>query len=272
MKLKLLVQLRILYQQTARAMSLAQEKRASSWLTARPLEEFGFSLHKGTFWDAIALRYGWLPPDCPAHCACGSSFSVQHALSCPKGGFPTLCRNEVRDLTAKAMTEICHDVCVEPHLQPVTGEVLAGACSISTDGARLDVAANGFWGGRHERAFFDIWVFNPLAKSNNQPISSCYRKHENEKKHGYEQRVQDKSTCHNIEHGSFTPLVFSLTGGMGKAATVFFKRHALLIAVKQEQPYSSTLSWVRCSLGFMLLKCAIQCFMGARSSIGAAGR
>ena len=103
---------------------------------------------------------------------------MQHALSCPKGGFPTLRHNEVRDLTAKAMTEVCHDVCVEPHLQPVTGEVIARASSISTDGARLD---EGFWGGRHEQAFFDIQVFNLLAKSNNQPISSCYRKHENEK-------------------------------------------------------------------------------------------
>ena len=88
----------------------------------------------------------------------------------------------MRDLTAKAMTEVCHDVCVEPHLQPVTGELLAGASSISTDGARLDVAAKGFWGGRHEQAFFDIRVFNPLTKSNNLPISSCYRKHEIEKK------------------------------------------------------------------------------------------
>ena len=75
-----------------------------------------------------------------------------------------------------------------------------------------------------------------------------------------------------IEHGSFTPLVFSLTGGMEKAATVFYKRLASLIAVKREQPYSSTLSWLRYSLGFALLKCAIQCIRGARSSIGAAGR
>ena len=223
-----------------RAISLAQEKGASSWLTARPIEEFGFSVHKGAFRDAIVLRYGWLPLDCPAQCACGSSFSVQHALSCPKGGFPTLRHNKVRDLTAKVMMEVCHDVCVEPHLQPVTGEVLAGTSSISTDGARLDVPANGFWGGRHEQAFFDIRVINPLAKSNNQPISSCYRKHENEIKRGYEQRVRE------IEHSSFTPLVFSLTGGMGKASTVFYKRLASLIAVKRKQPYSRTLSsrWV----------------------------
>ena len=41
-----------------RAMSLAQENGASGWLTARPIEKCGFSLHKGAFQDAIALRYG----------------------------------------------------------------------------------------------------------------------------------------------------------------------------------------------------------------------
>ena len=38
------------------SMSLAQEKGASSWLTALPVEEFGFALHKGAFRDALALR------------------------------------------------------------------------------------------------------------------------------------------------------------------------------------------------------------------------
>ncbi len=40
-----------------RAMKLAQEKGASSWLTALPIEEFGFTLHKRAFQDALALRY-----------------------------------------------------------------------------------------------------------------------------------------------------------------------------------------------------------------------
>ena len=40
------------------AMDLAQERGASNWLTALPIEEHGFLLHKGTFRDAVALRYG----------------------------------------------------------------------------------------------------------------------------------------------------------------------------------------------------------------------
>ena len=51
---------------------------------------------------------------------------------------------------------------LSPHyLQPLEGETLHGATSTKEDGARLDIAANGFWGGRYERAIFDLRVFNP---------------------------------------------------------------------------------------------------------------
>ena len=79
------------------AVDRAQEKGASSWLSSLPLAVFGFSLHKGAFRDALALRYGWLPSNTPIHCACGTQFSVEHSLSCPKGGFPSIRHNEVRD-------------------------------------------------------------------------------------------------------------------------------------------------------------------------------
>ena len=71
--------------------------------------------------------------------------------------------NEIRDLTANLMSEVCHDMCVEPHLKPITGENLNSASAITDDGARLDIATNGFWGGRREQAFFDVRVLNPLV-------------------------------------------------------------------------------------------------------------
>lgn len=70
-----------------------------------------------------------------------------HALSCPKGGFPSIRHNEIRDLTANLLTEVCNDVCIEPELLPIDGEVFTGASSYSQDGARLDITANGIWGG-----------------------------------------------------------------------------------------------------------------------------
>ena len=148
-----------------RAMDLAQEKGASNWLTVLPIEKFGFSLHKGAFRDALALRYSWPLHNTPSTCACGSHFTVEHALSCPKGGYPSIRHNEIRDFTAHLITEVCHNVAVEPHLQPLTGDTLHGASSITQDGARLDVAADGLWGSRFERTFFDVKVFNPYAPS-----------------------------------------------------------------------------------------------------------
>ena len=42
------------------------------------------------------------------------------------------------------MTEVCHDVCIELTLQPLTGEVLSNATSISDDGTRLDIGQMDF--------------------------------------------------------------------------------------------------------------------------------
>ena len=87
-----------------------------------------------------------------------SSLSVEHALSCPKGGFPSIRHNEIRDLTADLLTEVCSDVHIEPDLQPVEGELLTGLSANVQDGARLDIAANGFWGGRFERTYVRVFV------------------------------------------------------------------------------------------------------------------
>ena len=64
-------------------------------------------------------------------------FSVEHAFTCPKGGFPSIRHNEIRDLMAGLLTEVCHEVEVEPHLQPVTGEKFILTSSNIEDGARL---------------------------------------------------------------------------------------------------------------------------------------
>ena len=244
------------------AVSLAQEKGASAWLSARPLSEHKFSLHKGAFRDALALRYGWTPKGFPCECVCGASFSVEHALSCNRGGFPTLRHNEVRDLTATLLTEVCTNVEVEPPLQELSGEVLTRSAN-SESGARSDIAVDGFWEPGRVRTFCDIRVFNPFAPTNRKPsLSSTYKAQEKEKKRQYNQRITE------IEHGSFSPLVFSTSGGLGKEATVFYKRLASRLSDHWDQHYSVTLGWLRSTLSFSLLRSSIQCIRGARSSRG----
>ena len=92
---------------------------ALCWLASLPLsEESGYALHKGAFRDALCLRYGWPPSLLPSHCVCGHNVTVEHAMitSCPDGGFPSIRHNEIKDLTAKVLTETCHNVGTEPQL------------------------------------------------------------------------------------------------------------------------------------------------------------
>ena len=58
---------------------------------------------------------------------------------------------------------MCTDVAVEPLLTPLTGEHFRYRTANTDDGARPDVSARGVW-TRGSRAFFDLRVFNPLAR------------------------------------------------------------------------------------------------------------
>ena len=110
-------------------------------------------------------------------------------------------------------------------------------------------------------AFFDVRVFNPYAPTyRNSSMSQCYRRNEQEKKRAYDERVRE------IEHGSFSPLVFSTAGGMVNTATVVYKRLASLLAEKHGTTYSTTLHWLRCRLNFSLLRSAVMCLRGSRTT------
>ena len=160
-----------------RAMSLSTEKGSSNWLSTLPIAEHAFALHKSSFRDALCLRYGWHLLNMPLQCTCGKQFSVEHALSCPHGGFPSIRHNELHDITAELMTEVCHNVGTEPTLQPITDERLVHRTANREDGARLDVVVDNFWGNDRQHAFFDIRVFNPHARSyQNTSLAQCYRK------------------------------------------------------------------------------------------------
>ena len=90
----------------------------------------------------------------PSNVSVGKQVSVEHALSCSHGGFPSIRHNELRDINAKLMSEVCHNVGTDPPLQPVTDEHLIHCTANREDGDRLDVLADSFWGSDRQDAFF----------------------------------------------------------------------------------------------------------------------
>ena len=146
---------------------------------------------------------------------------------------------------------------------------MVNASSNNQNGAILDVAADGFCGSRFERVFFDVRIFNRYAPSNQHTsLQACfiYRNLENAKKRAYDHRIRE------VEHGTFTPLVFSCTGGMSHAAVTTYKKLAAFIATKKDDPYSATMGWIRCHLSFSFLRTTVMCLSGTRSSIDHAAR
>ena len=76
----------------------------------------------------------------PTSCPCGNKFDIQHSLSCKKGGFIYKKRhNDLRDLTANMMSEVCKDTEIKPKLTPLSGEELQGRTSNNSDEARVDI-------------------------------------------------------------------------------------------------------------------------------------
>ena len=69
-----------------------------------------------------------------------------------------------------------------------------------------------------------------------------------------------------MDQGSFTPLVFTTSGGMGPKAKCFYSRLADIISEKKQQPRSHIVAWMRCRLSFSLLRLALLCLRVTRYS------
>ena len=55
----------------------------------------------------------------PTICVCGNRFSVDHAMTCKRGGFIIQRHNELQDLEADLPDLVCNDVETEPALQEI---------------------------------------------------------------------------------------------------------------------------------------------------------
>jgi len=80
------------------------------------------------------------------------------------------------------MSEVCHDVQVEPYLQPLNSEPLRYKSTVHEDDARVDIRAAGFCSCYHHHSFFDVPVFNAFAESNQSSSpAAIFRRHEGKK-------------------------------------------------------------------------------------------
>ena len=191
-------------------------------------------------------------------CVYGDLFDADHAMICKHGGCIIQRHNEIRDIEAEILQVVCTEVEMEAVLQEVTREVLPRGANKTPD-ARLDIHAWCFW-AREQSAFFDVRVCHPNPDSHkNLTPEQIYKLHENDKKRLHSSRVLE------VERGTFTPLVFTTTGGISDECQHYHSRLAELLAVKKQESYASTITWIRTLVSFAILRSALVCPRDSRS-------
>ena len=120
--------------------------------------------------------------------------------------------NAVRDVVPVFVRTVCEEVSTEFALIQLIGNEDLARGSYLEDNARLDVAFRGFWAPL-QKMFLDISFTHPNAPSNRtRKLGPLLKSHENYKKEEYDNDVVQ------VEHASFTPLVFVTNGAMGEKA------------------------------------------------------
>jgi hypothetical protein len=249
--------------QVARRMERAKETGA--WLTATPDRLNGTELSAEEFRDSLRLRFGLSPLSLPQRCeGCKQRFTVEHAMSCKKGGLIMLRHNELSaewsSLCAQGLSPSA--VSDEPLIHNGQGRP-AGGSNQRTEVApelRGDVAAHGFW-RRGTTAVFDIRVTDTDAPSNRGSApKAILARHEEEKKKKY------LPACER-QRKHFTPLVFSVDGLMGAEADAARKRLASRLASRWKRAYSQVCGYVRSRLAIALVRSTSRCLRWDRNPI-----
>ena len=222
-------------------------------MTAVPTYTHETILHKRDFIDAFYIRYGWDLLDIPLEC-------LQHALDCKLGGLRTIQHNEARDTMAQFMREAGFSpVVTEPALQPLSGEDFFNKTANKESEARSDIKCNGFY-KQMRQAYFDIKVISPFAKSYlHLSPAALFKQSEAQKNRGYRQMILE------IEHGIFTPLVFTCSGGIAPQSQMVLKRLAERISEKQNVNISQVAGWLRAKMSFALLRTTLLCIRTTRT-------
>ena len=147
---------------------------------------------------------------------------------------------------------------MEPQRQQITREYLQHSTAAGNE-VRLAIIAHGLLKAG-QMTFVDVRVFNPNAKRYaNIELSKAYEINEKEKKKTYNERIIQ------VEHGSFTPLVMSPTGGMSREWKKFYSRLAEMICKKGKTNYNLTITWIRRKIALSLIKSIGICIHGSRS-------
>jgi hypothetical protein len=241
---------------------ITRSASTGAWLTTMPNLLNGSDLSAEEFRDGLRLRLGLTPTALPPRCdGCGDHFTIEHAMSCKKGGLILHRHNDLVTTWGQLCGQAHNPSSVsdEPLIQPSRNVTLDGTHRTEPSSElRGDLAVHGFW-TRGQTAIFDVRITDTDQPSNrNTAPTNVLLRHEKEKK--------DKYGALCIERRrTFTPLVFSVDGLLGKEAKAASKRLATSLASKWKRSYSEICGFIRSRLSIALLRSSSRCLRADRN-------
>ena len=180
------------------------------------------------------MLYKWSPKYIHSTCVGGKRFEVDHALLCQKGGFIHRRHDEVKELIGHIWqmsytmmwrsNPILYQTPVKYHITQPTDNKKQDSSPFKTFGKE---------GNEHS----DVRILNHFAQTHlRQKLENSFSNNEKEKKRSYGQRVID------VEHGSFTPLIFSSHWGYRRETDRFFSVLAEKLSTKKDISYGETVA------------------------------
>ena len=256
---------------------------AGAWLSTIPDRFSGTELTKDEWLDNVAIRYGRRPANLPDFCdGCGAGLTLDHGLSCKRGGLVGIRHDDARDEWAHLCSIALTDsrVVIEPTIfygnGSHAGDNNARNATTTTpthpntiqhhspsntlgDEARGDVLAHGFWNcGRG--TVFDIRICDTDSRSyGNTSSSKILKRHAKEKKDKYEAACLDRRR-------DFTPLVYSVDGMASKDARTAERRIAWLLAKKWSRTYSDMACFIRTRMSLAIVRSNTLLLRGDRTT------
>ena len=135
------------------------------------------------------------------------------------------------------------------HSQPLEGEFIVHKTTTTKNEARLDIEAKRRWDFCFCTLFFDVKIFNRLARTCPKDVNGLYKFRESQKKLKYESRIV------NVEKSTFILPVFACTGGARPSVTKVMTR--CKINEKGSESFVDTISCIRTKIKFALLRSSV---------------
>ena len=240
------------------------------WLTLMPETLNGTDLSPDEFRDSLRIRYGLVPKNLPPVCdgaGCKASFTVNHAMTCKKGGHVVQRHDGLKQVWHRLCGESMKPSAVrdEPLIHTGRADTTPGAAAGAVlPDLRGDVAVLSFWQAGTE-CIFDVRVTDTECPSYATTATEGHAMkvlavQEKKKKLKYNQACLDRRR-------HFTPLVFSVDGVEGKEVKAAIKCLASKLSNKQKRTMSQVVAYVRSQLSISLVRSVSQCLRASRDPL-----